>query len=43
VSLRVAFATCSAMPEGWVDNQDAARLLKADFRIWDDANVDWSR
>jgi hypothetical protein len=30
------------MPEGWVDDQDEARLLEADFRIWDDPTVDWS-
>lgn len=41
VRMRVAFATCSAMPEGWVDDQEAARLLGADFRIWDDGTVDW--
>lgn len=29
------------MPEGWVDDRDAARLLEADFRIWDDPAVDW--
>jgi hypothetical protein len=40
--MKVAFATCSAMPEGWVDDHAAARLLDADFRVWDDPAVDWS-
>ena len=40
--MRVAFATCSAMPEGWVDDQAAARLLQAEFEVWDDAAVDWT-
>jgi hypothetical protein len=39
--MRVAFATCSAMPDGWIDDREAARLLEADFRVWDDAAVDW--
>ena len=39
---RVAFATCSAIPDGWVDDHEAARLLRADFRVWDDPEVDWS-
>lgn len=41
MSVRVAFATCAAMPDGWVDDRDAARLLQADFRAWDDPAVDW--
>jgi hypothetical protein len=28
-------------PDGWEDDQPAARLLGADFKRWDDANVDW--
>jgi hypothetical protein len=40
--MRIAFATCSAMPDGWSDDQPAARMLDADFRIWDDDAVDWS-
>ena len=30
------------MPEGWVDDHDAAGLLRADFQVWDDPAVDWS-
>jgi hypothetical protein len=39
--VRVAFATCSVMPDGWLDDQPAAKLLGADFRVWDDPAVDW--
>jgi hypothetical protein len=39
--VRVAFATCSALPEGWDDDHLAARLLGAEYRTWDDASVDW--
>jgi hypothetical protein len=39
--VRVAFATCSAMPDGYVDDQPVARELGADYRIWDDPRVDW--
>ena len=35
-------ATCSAMPNGWVDDHLVARLLGADFQVWDDKTVDWS-
>jgi hypothetical protein len=40
--MKVAFATCPEMPEGWVDVHVAATLLDADFRVWDDPAVDWS-
>jgi len=39
--VKVAFATCSALPGGAADDQHAARLLGADFRAWDDDGVDW--
>ncbi len=39
--MRVAFATCSAMPEGAEDDAPAARLLGAEFPVWDDPSVDW--
>jgi hypothetical protein len=29
------------MPDGWDDDQDAAKLLDADFQVWDDPAVDW--
>lgn len=41
--MRVAFATCSLVPDGWDDDREAAALLDAEFRSWDDAEVDWSR
>jgi hypothetical protein len=40
--MRVAFATCLFVPEGWPDDHAAAELLGADFRSWDDPDVDWS-
>ncbi len=30
------------MPDGWVDDQGAARILDADFKVWNDPAVDWS-
>ena len=39
--MRVAFVTCSALPDGWHDDHAAARLLDASFRSWDDPSVDW--
>jgi hypothetical protein len=39
--MRIAFATCSAMPDGSPDDRPAARLLGAEFVVWDDARVDW--
>ena len=38
--MRVAFATCSLVPDGWDDDREATSLLGADFRSWDDADVD---
>jgi hypothetical protein len=38
---RVAFATCSAHPEGIGDDQLAAQLVDAEFQVWDDESVDW--
>lgn len=40
--VRVAFVTCSALPDGWGDDHTAAKLLGADFRSWDDPSVDWA-
>lgn len=42
-SVRIAFATCSALPEGWSDDQPAARSLDAEYRCWDDPDVEWER
>jgi hypothetical protein len=39
--ITVAFATCANLPEGWVDDQEAARLAGAEFVVWDDPAVDW--
>jgi hypothetical protein len=39
--MRVAFATCSLVPDGWPDDHEAASLLSADFQSWDDPDVDW--
>ena len=39
--MRVAFATCAALPDGWDDNAAAATLLGAEHVVWDDPGVDW--
>jgi hypothetical protein len=39
--LKVAFATCADLPGGWPDDQEAARLIGAEFVAWDDPTVDW--
>ena len=39
--MRVAFATCAAMPGGSPDDAEAAALIGAEFPRWDDASVDW--
>lgn len=39
--MRIAFATWAEMPDGWEDDRESARLLGADFRVWDDPQVDW--
>jgi hypothetical protein len=39
--MRVAFATCVFVPEGWPDDHEAAALLCADFQSWDDPGVAW--
>jgi len=38
---KIAFATCSVYPAGIDDDQLAAELVGADFRVWDDDGVDW--
>lgn len=40
--MRVAFATCSALPEGVPDDHPVAALLDADWRVWSDPAVDWA-
>lgn len=39
--MRIAFATCPTLPDGWPDDQEAARLTGAEFVVWDDPGVDW--
>ena len=39
--MRVAFATCAAIPEGSPDDRAAAALLRAEFQTWEDPTVDW--
>ena len=39
--MRIAFATCSAMPEGSPDDRAAAAALAAEHVVWDDRSVDW--
>jgi hypothetical protein len=39
--VRIAFATCSALPQGIPDDHEAARLAGAEYRVWDDPAVDW--
>ena len=39
--MRVAFATCSELPDGSPDDAQAAAALGADVAVWDDPAVDW--
>jgi len=39
--MKVAFATSRDLPGGWDDDREAARLVGAEFAIWDDPTVDW--
>jgi hypothetical protein len=41
--MRVALATCAAVRDGWDDDRPVAERLGADFRTWDDPDVDWDR
>ena len=46
--MRIALATCAALPDGWPDDHILAGALRdrgaeAEFAIWDDDAVDWSR
>jgi hypothetical protein len=38
---RIAFATCAHLPAGSVHDHEAARILGAEFVVWDDPAVDW--
>ena len=39
--MRIAFATCYVFPDGRADDQLAAAPLGAEFRVWNDSDVDW--
>jgi glutathione synthase/RimK-type ligase-like ATP-grasp enzyme len=39
---RIAFATCSVLPDGIEDEQELAQLVGAEYRVWDDESVDWN-
>ena len=39
--MRVAFATCADLPEGFEDDHAAAALLGATYEVWNDPDVDW--
>jgi hypothetical protein len=39
--VRIAFATCSALPDGWPDDHPAAALLGAEMVPWDDPTARW--
>ncbi len=40
--MRIAFATCDVFPDGRTDDRRAADLLSAEFRVWNDPEVDWT-
>jgi Arylsulfotransferase (ASST) len=40
--MKVAFATCAALPDGWSDGHPVAALVGAEYRVWDDETVDWA-
>lgn len=37
----IAFATCSALPDGIDEERALAERVGAEFRVWDDESVDW--
>lgn len=39
---RIAFATCSVLPDGVEDEQALAELVGAEYCVWDDESVDWN-
>ena len=40
--MRICFATCADLPEGFEDDHEAAAILGATYEIWNDPDVDWS-
>jgi glutathione synthase/RimK-type ligase-like ATP-grasp enzyme len=41
--MKIAFATSREFADGHHDDLESARLAGADFRVWNDATVDWQR
>ena len=41
--MRVAFATCADLPDGFEDDHSSASLLGAAFEVWNDPTVEWDR
>jgi hypothetical protein len=41
--MRIAFATCADLPDGFEDDHEAAALLGATYEVWSDPDVDWRR
>lgn len=39
--MKIAFVTCSEIPDGPADDHAAAALLDAEWRSWDDPAVEW--
>ena len=39
----IALATCAELPDGDADDAGLPTALNAQFVIWDDPAVDWSR
>jgi hypothetical protein len=39
--VRIAFATCAALPDGIEEDREVARLAGAEFAVWDDPEVEW--
>jgi hypothetical protein len=41
--MRIAFATCADLADGFEDDHAAAALLEATYEVWNDPDVDWRR
>jgi hypothetical protein len=39
--VKVAFATCADLPDGFEDDHEAAALLGATYEVWTDPGVEW--
>jgi hypothetical protein len=40
--MKIAFATCTDLPEGFEDDYGAAALVGAEWAVWSDPSVDWA-